>query len=278
MKKELFILVLLLFLLNSLNAQNIKVMTYNIRYDGAGDTTNGWAPRKYAVIKILKESEAGIIGVQEALFHQMRDMNEALYAFEYVGVGRDDGKKEGEFAAILYDTTLFKLEKTKTFWLSKTTSRPSIGWDAELERICTAALFKNREDNRDFWVFNTHFDHMGFQARIKSAELILKKIRGLNPDNLPVILMGDFNADIYSKPYKILTKSMTDTRLASAEIMSKNMGTFNGFQNDFLPERIDFVFTKRAIIHSYMEIYDKMPNGNYPSDHFPVLVELSFDE
>lgn len=278
MKKELFSLILFVFLINSLAAQDIKVMTYNIRYDGAEDAINGWGSRKYAVIKILKEYDAGIIGVQEALLHQMRDMNEALESFDYVGVGRDDGKKEGEFNAILYDTTLFKLVKTKTFWLSKTTNRPSIGWDAALERICTAALFKNLEDNRDFWVFNTHFDHMGFQARSKSAKLILKKVKGLNPRNLPVILMGDLNATIHTKPYKIITKSMKDSRLSSSELKSKNMGTFNGFQEEFIPERIDFIFTKGLDTHTYMEVYDHMLNGNHPSDHFPVLVELGFTE
>ena len=263
--------------MNQAWCQQVKLMTYNIRFDDAKDSINGWNQRKRDVLKIMKDSEAGIIGVQEALKHQILELNENLIDFEYIGVGRDDGIDHGEFSAILYNTNNYQVIKSETFWLSDTPDKPSYGWDAAFKRICTAALMKDVENDTEFWVFNTHFDHMGFYARRKSAELVVKKINQLNPDQAPAILMGDFNVTPFEKPYKIITSSLQDSRLNANEIKGVNIGTYNGFKNEFEHNRIDFIFTNKLNILFYAQINDKMRNGNYPSDHFPVIIELEIN-
>lgn len=275
LKRFVSLFLLFIFFISPLWSQDIKIMTYNIRYDDTKDSINGWAQRKHYVLKIMEESDAKIIGVQEALLHQMKDIDHAFVNYEYVGVARDDGYEHGEYSAIFYDTTLFKMIKNQTFWLSDMPERPSYGWDAAFKRICTAVLLKHIESHQEFWVFNTHFDHMGIQARKKSAELVLERIIQFNPDHLPTILMGDFNVTHFEKPYKTITKSLQDTHLASNEIKGRNIGTYNGFQEVFEPKSIDFIFTNQLNILFYTQIVDQLPNGNYPSDHFPILVELN---
>jgi len=278
MSKKFLSLIFLVALMTSAWSQEVKVMSYNIRYDDTKDSINGWAQRKHDVLKIIEESGAKIIGVQEALLHQIKDLDQAFLGFEYAGVGRDNGYEHGEFSAIFYDTTLYQKLKTETFWLSDMPERPSYGWDAAFRRICTVVQLKDLDSGTDFWVLNTHFDHMGYQARKKSAELVLKKIKQFNPNNQPLILMGDFNVNPFEKPYKTLTHTLQDSREAAKEIMGKNLGTYNGFYNEFLPKRIDYIFSNQLEIIFYTQINDKMRNGNYPSDHFPILVLLDIEK
>ena len=153
--------------------QSHSIMSYNIRYDNEWDKVNSWEIRKDEVIKLIYEYDPGIIGIQEGLLNQVRYINNAFNNYDYFGVGRDDGKDRGEFCSIFYDKTRYDLQKSSTFWLSETPGKISVGWDAALERICTYGLFLDKKKGQNFWVFNTHFDHIGSIAREKSAELIL---------------------------------------------------------------------------------------------------------
>lgn len=163
------IALLLFFSLSKLCGQEIKVMTYNIKYDNVNDTVNNWNDRKEKLVELIKHYGPSFIGMQEALHRQVAYIDSSLTDFSYIGVGREDGKVQGEYSEIHYDSTRYKVLEHKTFWLSETPDKVSVGWDAALERICTYGLFEDLNSGKKLWVFNTHFDHRGKTAREKSA-------------------------------------------------------------------------------------------------------------
>ncbi len=258
-------------------SQNLKVMSFNIRLQVDSDKENAWTQRKQDALDLIRYYHPDYFGVQEALTEQMKDLKTGLKNYDYVGVGRDDGKEKGEFSAIFYDTARLQVLKSGTFWLSETPGKPSRGWDAALNRICTYAVFRDRKSNKEFIALNLHFDHIGNVARVKSSELILKKIAEINPKNLPVTVSGDFNLTEDSEPIKIMSKNLQDTYYHSETKHYGPKGTFTGFNVNEIPkERIDYIFVKGFKIRSHRHINDRRENLLYPSDHFPVLTELSF--
>jgi endonuclease/exonuclease/phosphatase family metal-dependent hydrolase len=270
-------MVLAFFSLGS-SAQEFSAMTYNIKYDNTHDLVNNWNDRKASMVSLLKHYDPGIIGMQEVLERQLNYLNESLPKFKSMGVGREDGKKKGEYSPILYNSEKFHLLQGKTFWLSETPEKISVGWDAALERICTYGLFEDLGTKKKFWVFNTHFDHKGVLAREKSVELIISKIKEINSDGLPVILMGDFNLTPDQKPIQMLRKALSDGKNASKKTFYGPTGTFNGFEQDrILNDRIDYIFIKNGIVTSYQHIDDRMENNKHISDHLPVLATFKFN-
>jgi endonuclease/exonuclease/phosphatase family metal-dependent hydrolase len=261
----------------ALNAQDLSVMTYNIKLDSPKEGEDSWTNRKPFLINLIKFHEPDVLGVQEAMPNQMKDMDSLLTQYNFVGVGRDDGEVEGEYSAIFYKKKKFNVLESSTFWLSQTPDIVSMGWDAVCNRICTYALFQNRITNQKFLVFNTHFDHVGEQARKESALLILKKIKEINTLNLPVILMGDFNLEAQSEGIKSILKSYNDTHTI-ANISFGPTGTFNGFQFEKpVTRKIDFVFTSKNITVLKSGILSDSKDCKYPSDHFPVYVEINLE-
>lgn len=257
-------------------SQDLTVMSFNIRLNVESDKENAWPQRKQDVADLLTYYHPDYFGVQEALPEQMKDLKTGLKNYNYIGVGRDDGKEQGEFSAIFYDTGRLDVVKSGTFWLSETPEKPSKGWDAALNRICTYAVFKDKKSKKEFLAMNLHFDHVGNVARVKSSELILKKIKELNPKNLPVTLSGDFNLTDDSEPIKILSRNMKDTFYHSETKHYGPVGTFTAFNVNEIPkDRIDYIFTKGFTIRSHRHINDRRENLLYPSDHFPVIVNLS---
>lgn len=258
-------------------SQDLKVMSFNIRLNVDSDKENAWPNRKQEVADLLTYYHPDYFGVQEALPEQMKDIKTGLKNYDYVGVGRDDGKEKGEFSALFYDTNRLQVIKSGTFWLSETPEKPSKGWDAALNRICTYALFRDKKSKKEFMALNLHFDHIGNVARVKSSELILKKIKELNPENLPVTVSGDFNLTEDSEPIKIMSQNMQDSFYHSETKHYGPKGTFTGFNVNEVPkDRIDYIFVKGFKIKSHRHINDRRENLLYPSDHFPVLAELQF--
>ncbi|MDX1767786.1 MAG: endonuclease/exonuclease/phosphatase family protein [Arenibacter troitsensis] len=271
-----FLMGLGLFLIpNTSLCQASNLISFNIRYDNTSDTINNWNKRKASLAKLIQHYDADIIGIQEGLHHQVDYLDNALIGHSYVGVGRDDGQQKGEYSAIFYNTDSFKVIKTNTFWLSETPEKVSVGWDASMERICTYALFENVRTKRQFYVFNTHFDHRGMQARINSAELIYKKIKEINTSDLPVFLMGDLNLTPDTQPIQFLKKHLTDAMEISKKPFYGPIGTFNGFDQDRVMEnRIDYIFVNNIEVLSYTHLDDRMPNNMHISDHLPVLITV----
>jgi len=258
---------------------NVKVMTFNIRYDNPADGINRWELRKTKVVSLLKFFEPDIFGLQEALSHQKKYLEQELPEYESYGLGRKDGKTQGEYSPLFFRKEKFELKKSGTFWLSETPDIPgSVGWDAALERIATWAILKSRDTGSDLFILNTHFDHMGEKARLNSSELIVEKIAALAP-GLPVILMGDFNVTDTSEPYKYLTGQenllLQDAIKITALPHYGPTWSFNGFEESISPrERIDFIFTGPGIkVLKHGIISDKFDEG-WPSDHFPVYAEI----
>jgi endonuclease/exonuclease/phosphatase family metal-dependent hydrolase len=178
--KNTFLTIGFLFLIHLGIAGSLKVTTYNIRYDNPADGVNQWSNRKTTLIDLIKTNDADILCIQEGLVNQITDLQIALPNYQYVGVGRDDGQRKGEYAAIFYKKEKFRLLKTSNFWLSASPEiAGSIGWDAACVRICTWAQLYSIQDSQSLYVFNTHMDHVGVQSRKNSASLLLKRISEL---------------------------------------------------------------------------------------------------
>lgn len=264
------------FLLN-FQAQNLKVMTYNIRLSLESDKENSWDNRKAEAIQLMDYYHPDFFGVQEAVPQQMVDIKSGLRNYDFVGVGRDDGANKGEYSAIFYDAEKLKVLESGTFWLSETPQKPSKGWDAAYNRICTYALFKMKKDGRKFWAFNVHLDHVGIVARENSVQLILKMIKSFNTKNFPVVLTGDFNLTEDTKPIKILSENLSDAYYHSKKTHYGPKGTFQAFDiSKPAKERIDYIFLHKFLCENIRTINDRRENLLYPSDHFPVIAEIRF--
>lgn len=303
MRKYCFIVLFCVVASCQLSAQML-VGSYNIRYKNNGDSLNGniWAKRCQVICDQVNFMSPDIFGAQEVLHGQLVDMLARLDGYDYIGVGRDDGKTAGEYAAIFYRTDRLRLLAHGDFWLSETPDIPGLGWDAACVRVCTWGRFTGQTatDDESFYFFNTHMDHVGVTARREAAKLIVRKIREIT-EGAPVIVTGDFNVDQNDEIYSIFTESgllkdsFIDSRLRFAE-----NGTFNSFDPGLYTEsRIDHIFVSPS---THVDSYGVLTNGYWlpneesadslkghdapqqinfskytrrlPSDHYPVFVRL----
>jgi endonuclease/exonuclease/phosphatase family metal-dependent hydrolase len=215
MKKLLLLLtVIILTQITFAQTENIKVMSYNIRCGFCEDSSNvnNWSNRKYLVAYLIKNHNPDLIGLQEAEMFQVNELVEMLDEYDWYGVSREDGKEKGESTAILYKKKRFKPVTKKTFWLSDTPNRVSKGWDAALNRTVTVIKFKDKKLKREFYYANTHFDHIGENARTESSRLIVNLLSQYS-DKYPVIFSGDLNYTSNSDGYNILSSKLFDTKL-----------------------------------------------------------------
>lgn len=263
----------------------LRVMTFNIRYNEPRDGVNAWANRKTKVAGVIRFHKADLIGVQEAQNNQLKDLETLLPDFAWCGVGRTDGKEDGEYSAILYRRSRFKLLETKTFWLSETPEKAgSKGWDADYPRIVTWAKFQDKQTKKTFYHFNTHFDHIGKQARTESAKFLLAQIPKIAGKSVFVVT-GDFNAKEDTNIYQILTGKIepANFKLIDARYVSQNghfggNSTFNAFK-ELIPEnRIDYVFVGESVKVLEHGILSDRWDGLWASDHLPVLAEIVFEK
>lgn len=261
--------------------ESLNIMSFNIRYDNPNDGKNVWANRKDLVAQTISFHEVDILGLQEVLDHQLQNLTEMLPEYDWIGVGRDDGAKEGEYAPVFFRSGHLELLENGFFWLSETPEiAGSFGWDAACTRIVTWGKFSIRTTGKEFYFFNTHFDHVGKVAREKSAELILEKIESMTSFE-PVIVTGDFNCTNMDKPYFILTSAQNKgTSLKDTQTLSQNghyggTQTFNGFNPTLRPNHtIDFIFVRNiGPVLSHGIIAD-LWDGRFVSDHYPVLAKV----
>ncbi len=259
--------------------QSMKIITYNIRLDVASDGENAWPLRKDFFSSQILFYEPDILGVQEAMPHQVVDLEQLLPQYSQVGIGRE-GEGKGESSNIFYNKSRLQVVIANTFWLSATPQEVSKGWDAACHRVCTYALFQDVITKKIFWVFNTHLDHIGEQARTKGIALILSKIKELNANNYPVFFMGDFNSEPQEDRIVSLKNQMDDTREIAIQKPFGPIGTFNNFEHNLpVTKRIDYIFVSKkanVVIKKYAVLSDS-DALKYPSDHLPVFVEVVFN-
>lgn len=277
--KNLVTSLICLFVFSSAFAQKgsvpVNVITYNIRYNNPGDGINAWPNRKDNVKALVKFHDAEILCVQEALADQFDDLLENSN-FDFVGVGRDDGKRKGEFSAVFFDKTRFTKKDGGTFWLSETPDVPSKGWDAVLPRVCSWVKLYDKINKKEFIVFNTHYDHVGVKARIESAKLIKQKIQEIAP-KLPVIYTGDLNVTPETEAISTIKSFLQDAKEITVEPPYGPNGTFNAFDfNSELKNRIDYVFINKGFKVQKFAVLSDSKDKRYPSDHLPVFVRLWF--
>ncbi len=282
MKFKFFVCFIFTFLSILSGEAQIKLVTYNIRYANKHDSLNDWNHRKFGLTNQLKNYKADFIGLQEALHHQIKFIQQELgQSFEYLGVGRDYGDTLGEYCPLFYRKEQYEIlesSKNYTFWLSETPNIPSKSWDAALPRIATGALFKNTMTNEKVFVLNTHFDHVGVLARKNSMKLISEKLKTFVEKGIHVVLMGDFNLQPSEEPIQWITQQIIqDTRNSDVGIShGENLKfTFNGFKKSTTGPIIDYIFISPNMVVKQFIVDQSVRGENlFFSDHFPVICEV----
>ncbi len=251
----------------------LQVMTYNIRNCHAPDGVNAWGKRKQKVFDLLYKYKPDILGMQEVRHKQLLHLQHALKNYAYAGVGRDNGKKAGEYSPVFYRKDKFKMLQSGNFWLSeKPDVAGSKSWDAALTRICSWVQLQVIGTDSSFFVFNTHFDHRGVQAREQSALLIAQKIKELCGGK-PYLLTGDFNARPDSKAIDNLLQNLPGLKDAftTAQVhKTTEVNTDYGFEvSNKKGSKIDYIFCCPSGTPVSCEIIADNNGVYYPSDHLP---------
>jgi endonuclease/exonuclease/phosphatase family metal-dependent hydrolase len=260
----------------SSEARPISVMTFNIRYATDRDAENRWTARRQMLIDLLRKQNPDLIGVQEALDQQLSDIVRALPGYTVAGVGRDDGRAAGEYSAILFKSSRFRVAQSGTFWLSETPEAvASRTWGNRIPRICSWARLIDR-GGQALWMYNVHLDHESQPSRERSTELLRRRIDARSFPDEPVIVTGDFNVGEDNPAIRTLVrdKAFLDTfRVVHPD--EKQVGTFTGFKIDKIDgPKIDYVLVQPGAEVLAAEIVRTARDGRYPSDHFPVVARV----
>ena len=253
-------------------SENLKVMSYNIRLGSGKDGTNSWALRYTATEEMLKDQKPDVFGVQEALDYQVHYI-EDMCGYESVGVGREDGKKEGEHMSIFWNKKTVSMLKWGTFWLSETPQKPSKGWDAACFRTATWALMKDKKTGKKFYFVNTHLDHEGKEAQKNGLKLIVEKIAEMNPEGLPMVLTGDFNIEPSNPALADLDARMQSTRKIAEK--TDDLTTYNGWGKSSM--MIDYIYVSGfSSCPEYQTVTKRYADRKFVSDHYPICATLIF--
>jgi endonuclease/exonuclease/phosphatase family metal-dependent hydrolase len=256
----------------------LTVMSFNIRYGTARDGDNAWEHRRDAVVAVIESFRVHVLGVQEALHFQLEELVAALPQYRRIGVGRDDGRQAGEYAAILVDGNRIDVLEEGTFWFSDTPDAPaSASWGNDIPRICTWARLREGTSGATFYLYNVHWDHVSQSSRERSAALLLETIAGRAEPGDPVLVTGDFNAGERNPAFARLLEPgaapLTDT-FREVHPEATEVGTFNGFEGTITGDKIDAVLASTHWQVLAADIVRTAYAGHYPSDHFPVVATL----
>jgi len=259
-------------LLHAQESEGLKVMSYNIRLGSSQDGTNSWSLRYLATEKMLNDQKPDVFGVQEALDYQVAFI-EDMCRYESVGVGRENGKKEGEHMSIFWNKKTVSMLKWDTFWLSETPEKPSMGWDASCFRTATWALMKDKATGNKFYFVNTHLDHVGAEAQKNGLKLIVEKIAQINDDGYPVVLVGDFNMEPGNKTMVEIDVAMQSARNIAEKTDSHD--TFNGWGKG--KGIIDYIYVSGfSSCPEYQTVTKRYEDRKFISDHYPIFARLIF--
>ena len=288
-KRILFVVFLTVLAAIPCRAQNLRVMTFNIRYDNKSDSRsgNGWDSRKDSLCRYVREVGPDVFGMQEVLHNQLEDLTERLDDWTYVGVGRDDGKRNGEYNPVFYRKSRFNLLAKGWFWLSPTPEVPSFGWNSACRRMAVWVVLEDKESKERFLFCNSHFDHVSLEARKHSAMLCKERLSSLskeyssNDSRLPLVFTADFNTNAQEETYGLLRDWEFPIKdvWRVADMSEGGPATFNdwGRRPNVAWSKIDFIFVSaearvaRAVIHD-----SNMGGGHFLSDHNAHWAEINF--
>ena len=255
----------------------VRLMTWNVRYANKEDDAagQGWLQRRERVFALIKSDNPDVLCVQEPKAAQVDDLTAALAEYDHYGVGRDDGKRAGEFAAVFYKRARFEAVETQTVWLSETPDAPSKGWDAALPRVASRVRLRDKASGTLFDVWDTHFDHVGVTARIESAKLLNARAASAN---VPTVLAGDLNTQPTDPAYPAMVaqEALRDARRTSESQTTGSVGTFCGWKQPIKAAGpIDYIFASKEVRVARYDVstrgYEQVPNL---SDHLPVVADL----
>lgn len=259
------------------NGLSLKVVTFNLRF-ASDKKPNSWPERRPVMRACIEEMAPDIMGTQEGVYPQLKEIAADLPDYDWIGLGRDGGSR-GEFMAIFYRRSRFEPMEYDHFWLSDTPNViASTNWGNTNRRMTTWAKFKDRQTGREFHVFNTHLDHALRVAREKGAALIRERVQEVVTNDAPVLLLGDFNAEPgKEKTYGMFLEGgfFIDAWTAARERRNENLSTFHNFkgarEGTF---RIDWIFTRGPWECDLAEVVVFSRNEQFPSDHHPVAARL----
>ena len=263
-------------------AQELRVMTFNIRYANLKDGENAWPLRRELLFQTIEKFDPDLLGLQEVVLLQREEFRQRFKEYELLGVGRIDGKDAGEHASVLFKRERFEKVRDGNFWLSETPEIPgSKGWDADLPRICSWVALRDRKaGGKPIVFFNTHWDHLGVKARAESAKLMRARVAEIAGDK-PVIITGDFNTRQDSPPYReLLGDRFIDAFAEMHPNPTRDDFTAHNFtgKNPRGDERIDWILRSHAFRTKSADIDRTNDNGRYPSDHFPVVAVFEWND
>lgn len=276
-------LVSVIMLFNSCDAPDLptvklQFMTFNIRRGGADQDEHSWERRRDLVCDIIDQHDPDIAGLQEALYYQIEHILENVPGYASIGIGRLEGKREGEFSNILYRKERFTVSDSGTFWFSETPQQPgSKSWGNEYPRICTWGRFIDNESEHSFYVYNVHLDHKSQESRMKSVELLLNKIDNREHGDDPFIITGDFNVEETNPVMQYMREHDPMPLVDSYRVIHKeDIGTYHGYEGGQEGRRIDHIMVREDMeVIDAKVLTDKFDKG-YPSDHYPVTALIAF--
>ena len=297
MKKFILVVLAALYVL-PMAAQELTVATMNVRLFSYGDGKkyNGWWHRGGYLCDLVKAQRFDIFGAQEVKIKQMESLREQLPAYDYIGVGRDDGKEAGEFCPVFYRVSRLKKLDGGTFWLSETPDKASRGWDGACNRVCSWGSFQDKVTKAKFYFLNTHIENRGAEAKTKGIELVMKFIKE-HCKGAPVIVTGDMNVNQGSEWYNIFLKDgrLVDSYEATTTRFAPS-GTFSTFTpTRYSTNRIDHIFVSKDVdvasysvmtLHYWRATDEEIEEGarhyanieerpvHLLSDHYPVQVKV----
>lgn len=259
------------------HAETLRVGTFNLRYANPNDP-HPWSARRDVAAELIEKHQLDVVGTQEGLYTQVKDLEVALPDYRWIGIGRDGGSR-GEFMAVFYRPDRLEPLEFDHYWLSDTPDVVgSTTWGNTNRRMVTAVRFRDLESRQTFYFINTHFDHQAQVARMRSAELVRERISQLNP-RWPVVLVGDFNALAGKNPaYEALVGDgfLTDSWL-SADHRGDAVNTFHNWRGPSAGDsRIDWILLRGPVRALDTEIVTYNREGVWPSDHFPVVATLEW--
>ncbi|KAL4780153.1 Endonuclease/exonuclease/phosphatase [Aspergillus varians] len=295
----------------------LRVLTHNIRYATSspfkGERPWGErAPRLLNELRYNTRNQDAFICLQEVLDNQLIDILSGLNSSDsdmlpgtvagnsnqnwaYIGVGRDDGYKAGEYSPIIYRPSVWELRHWETAWLSETPEVPSKSWDAASIRIVTIGVFTHHVSRQTVLALNTHLDDQGSRSRFEAAHIILRKIADYRAGRFGhiisgVFLAGDLNSEETQEAHTVLTAPESPlldsaTLVDTADYYGNNT-TWTGFgYEEQNPSRIDYILLGPAVnvedrrrdlpwsIEGYAVLANRFDDGVFNSDHRAVVVD-----